>query len=155
MPGKKNIATGFLFLAAFMIYGFVLIYLRDFSPGKEAWIAEYSVGKHFESRLAHVHGNLFALINIALGFTIPRLALGDNVSRFGWPDDYPSERLAVLAGLTTLDVRALAQRHWRPAELSILVVGDRERVRAPLETLGEALGRGPVCELDAFGNPLG
>jgi zinc protease len=83
--------------------------------------------------------------------TQPRLALGDNVSRFGWPDDYPSERLAVLAGLTTLDVRALAQRHWRPAELSILVVGDRERVRAPLE----GLGRGPVRELDGLGNPLG
>ena len=60
MQGKKNIAAGFLFLAAFMLYGFVLIYLRDFAPGKEAWIADYAVGKHFESRLAHVHGNLFA-----------------------------------------------------------------------------------------------
>lgn len=73
MQGKKNIAAGFLFLAAFMVYGFVLIYLRDFAPGKEAWIADYSVGKHFESRLAHVHGNLFAFINIVVGYLLLRL----------------------------------------------------------------------------------
>lgn len=76
MQGKKNIAAGFLFLAAFMVYGFVLIYLRDFAPGKEAWIAEYSTGKHFESRLAHVHGNLFAFINIVVGYLLMRLPVG-------------------------------------------------------------------------------
>jgi len=76
MQGKKNIAAGFLFLAAFMVYGFVLIYLRDFAPGKEAWIAGYSVGKHFESRLAHVHGNLFAFINIVVGYLLLRLPVG-------------------------------------------------------------------------------
>ena len=75
MEGKKNIAAGFLFLAAFMIYGFVLIYLRDFAPGKEQWIAEYTVGKHFESRLAHVHGNLFAFINIVVGYLLLRLPI--------------------------------------------------------------------------------
>ena len=74
--GKINIAVGFLFLTLFMLYGFVLIYLRDFSPGKEQWIVEYAVGKHFETRLAHVHGNLFALINIAVGLVILRVPLG-------------------------------------------------------------------------------
>lgn len=59
MEGKRNIAAGFLFMAAFMVFGFILIYLRDFAPGKESWIANYATGKHFESRLAHVHGNLF------------------------------------------------------------------------------------------------
>ena len=76
MQGKKNLAAGFLFLAAFMVYGFVLIYLRDFAPGKEAWIAQYSMGKHFESRLAHVHGNLFAFINIVVGYLLLRLPIG-------------------------------------------------------------------------------
>lgn len=76
MQGKKNLAAGFLFLAAFMVYGFVLIYLRDFAPGKEAWIADYAVGKHFESRLAHVHGNLFAFINIVVGYLLLRLPIG-------------------------------------------------------------------------------
>ncbi|TVO67825.1 hypothetical protein [Sedimenticola selenatireducens] len=75
MQGKKNIATGFLFLAGFMVYGFVLIYLRDFAPGKEQWIADYALGKHFESRLAHVHGNLFAFINIVVGYLLLRLPI--------------------------------------------------------------------------------
>ena len=81
MQGKNNIAAGFLFLAAFMVYGFVLIYLRDFAPGKEAWIAQYSMGKHFESRLAHVHGNLFAFINIVVGYLLLRLPLGATAAR--------------------------------------------------------------------------
>ncbi len=81
MHGKNNIAAGFLFLAAFMVYGFVLIYLRDFAPGKEAWIAQYSMGKHFESRLAHVHGNLFAFINIVVGYLLLRLPLGATAAR--------------------------------------------------------------------------
>ncbi len=81
MQGKNNIAAGFLFLAAFMVYGFVLIYLRDFAPGKEAWIAQYSMGKHFESRLAHVHGNLFAFINIVVGYLLLRLPIGASAAR--------------------------------------------------------------------------
>lgn len=72
LTGKTNVVTGFAFLALFMLYGFVLIFLRDFAPGKEQWIADYAVGKHFESRLAHVHGNLFALINIAVGLALLR-----------------------------------------------------------------------------------
>lgn len=76
MEGKKNITAGFLLLAAFMIYGFVLIYLRDFAPGKEQWIAGYTVGVHFESRLAHVHGNLFAFINIVVGYLLLHLPIG-------------------------------------------------------------------------------
>jgi len=68
--GKNNIAIGFLVMAFFMAYGFLLIYLRDFAPGKEKWIAEYTTGKHFETRLAHVHGNLFAFLNIVIGFLL-------------------------------------------------------------------------------------
>lgn len=72
LTGKTNVVTGFAFLALFMLYGFVLIFLRDFAPGKEQWVADYAVGTHFESRLAHVHGNLFALINIAVGLALLR-----------------------------------------------------------------------------------
>lgn len=71
--GRYNVGIGLLIMAGFMLYGFVLIYLRDFAPDKEAWIASYSVGKHFESRLAHVHGSLFSLLNLALGFVLARL----------------------------------------------------------------------------------
>ncbi|MCC6874693.1 MAG: hypothetical protein IT378_10350 [Sandaracinaceae bacterium] len=76
--GRYNVGVGLLVMAAFMLYGFLLIYLRDFAPGKEEWIASYSSGRHFEARLAHVHGNLFALLNVALGFVLARLdAAGD------------------------------------------------------------------------------
>lgn len=70
MNGKNNIAIGFLTMGLFMAYGFLLIYLRDFAPGKEEWVNNYSIGKHFESRLAHVHGNLFAFLNIEIGYLL-------------------------------------------------------------------------------------
>ena len=38
MKGKNNIAIGFLTMGTFMAYGFLLIYLRDFAPGKEEWV---------------------------------------------------------------------------------------------------------------------
>jgi len=71
--GRVNIAVGLWYMAGFMVYGFVLIYLRDFAPDKEAWIAESLDGDHFEARLAHVHGNLFALLNITFGFLMSKL----------------------------------------------------------------------------------
>lgn len=80
--GKKNIVVGLMMLVGFMVYGFVLIYLRDFAPGKEKWIADYAVGKHFESRLAHVHGNLFALINVAVGLVLARFPLPEASARW-------------------------------------------------------------------------
>ncbi|PJB14592.1 MAG: hypothetical protein CO118_07690 [Flavobacteriales bacterium CG_4_9_14_3_um_filter_32_8] len=70
MNGKNNIAIGFLAMGLFMAYGFLLIYLRDFAPDKEEWVNSYSMGKHFESRLAHVHGNLFAFLNILIGYLL-------------------------------------------------------------------------------------
>lgn len=71
--GRHNITVGLFSLIGFAAMGFVLIYLRDFAPGKEQWAAEYAVGKHFETRLAHVHGNLFALLNLAVGLVLPRM----------------------------------------------------------------------------------
>lgn len=72
MNGKNNIAIGFLTMGFFMAYGFLLIYLRDFASGKEEWVNNYSLGKHFETRLAHVHGNLFAFLNILIGYLLLR-----------------------------------------------------------------------------------
>jgi hypothetical protein len=85
MNGKNNIATGFLTMGAFMAYGFLLIYLRDFAPGKEEWVNSYSVGKHFESRLAHVHGNLFAFLNIVIGYLLVHFQSRlDNTKIISW-----------------------------------------------------------------------
>lgn len=79
MTGKNNLSTGFLLMGFFMAYGFLLIYLRDFAPGKEEWIAQYTTGKHFESRLAHVHGNLFAFLNIVIGYLL--LHFGERIQK--------------------------------------------------------------------------
>jgi hypothetical protein len=83
--GKNSIAIGFLTMGFFMAYGFLLIYLRDFAPDKEAWVNSYSLGKHFESRLAHVHGNLFAFLNILIGYLLLRFqAQLSNVKAISW-----------------------------------------------------------------------
>lgn len=80
--GKKNISTGLLVLASFMAYGFALIYLRDFSPNKVEWIANSHTGTHFEARLAHVHGNLFALLNIILGYLLLKLSIREKSKKW-------------------------------------------------------------------------
>ncbi len=80
--GKWNIGVGLWLMAAFMIYGFILIYLRDFAPGKEAWIAAYNVSPHFEARLAHVHGNLFSFLNIVFGFLLVKLPVKESQARW-------------------------------------------------------------------------
>ena len=79
--GRYSVGVGLLVMAGFMLYGFLLIYLRDFAPDKDAWVASYSVGKHFESRLAHVHGALFSLLNLALGFVLARLGSATDRAR--------------------------------------------------------------------------
>ena len=85
MNGKNNIAIGFLTMGLFMAYGFLLIYLRDFAPDKEAWVNSYSIGKHFEARLAHVHGNLFAFLNILIGYLLLRFSAQlSNVKTISW-----------------------------------------------------------------------
>lgn len=70
MNGKNNISIGLITMGVFMLYGFILIYLRDFAPNAKEWAESYSIGKHFESRLAHVHGNLFAFLNIVIGYLL-------------------------------------------------------------------------------------
>lgn len=75
MQGKRNIVLGLFTMAGFMLYGFLLIYLRDFAPNAAEWAAAYGNGKHFEARLAHVHGNLFGFLNILIGYLLFRLDL--------------------------------------------------------------------------------
>ncbi len=70
MKGKNNISIGLFTMAFFMGYGFLLVYLRDFGPNAKEWAEAYPIGKHFESRLAHVHGNLFAFLNIVIGYLL-------------------------------------------------------------------------------------
>jgi len=70
MQGKRNVAWGFVFLGLFMAAGFFLGYMHDIAPQKEQWIAQYASGTHFEIRVAHAHGALFGLINVAVGLAL-------------------------------------------------------------------------------------
>lgn len=79
--GKANVSAGLLFLAGFMIYGFYLVYLRHLAPGKEQWIAGYASGAHLDMRIAHVHGALFAFLNIVLGYLLLQLPVGTGAAR--------------------------------------------------------------------------
>ncbi len=112
MHGKYNIAVGFLTMGLFMSYGFLLIYLRDFAPGKEEWINSYGFGKHFESRLAHVHGNLFAFLNIVIGYLLTRFnSKLKNVKVISW--------LALTGLLMPLGI--LAEVYFKTPPLFVLI----------------------------------
>lgn len=78
MEGRKNVAWGFVFLALFMAAGFFLGYMHDISAQSEQWIAQYATGTHFEIRLAHAHGALFGLINVAAGLALLALPVPSN-----------------------------------------------------------------------------
>lgn len=82
MDGKKNITFGLFTMAGFMAYGFLLIYLRDFAPNAASWAASYGIGKHFEARLAHVHGNLFGFLNILIGYLLFQLDISSSQKAF-------------------------------------------------------------------------
>ncbi|MBM3991021.1 MAG: insulinase family protein [Planctomycetes bacterium] len=74
-----------------------------------------------------------------------RLSFVHTVEHFGWPDDYPLERLRRLAALAPADLAELARAHLHPSDLRVLAVGPR----AELESLAQA-----VRELDLDGAPL-
>ncbi len=82
MEGRKNVGWGFLFLGLFMAIGFFLGYMHDLAPGKEQWLAQYAAGTHFETRIAHAHGSLFGLINVAIGFVLLKLPIPSSAARW-------------------------------------------------------------------------
>jgi len=128
--GKLNIAVGLWVMAGFMAYGFLLIYLRDFAPGKEQWIAEYNITPHFEARLAHVHGNLFAFLNIVFGFLLLKLPIVGRSAR--WVSG-----LALAGILMPLGILAEIYLSFSP----ILVIVGAVSIIAATATLGTAAFR--------------
>jgi zinc protease len=74
----------------------------------------------------------------------------ENISRFGYPDDYAAKRLQQLAGMSCGSLKELAQRVLQPDQMLILVVGDKSKVKGTLADLGF----GDPIELDIDGNPL-
>lgn len=68
--GQRNMIAGFLAMGLFMFLGFILVYLRDFAPNATEWASQYGNGRHFETRLAHVHGTLFGFLNVVIGYLL-------------------------------------------------------------------------------------
>ena len=66
----------------FMAIGFFLGYMHDLAPGREKWIAEYAAGTHFEIRVAHAHGALFGIINVAIGLLLLKLPVPAGAARW-------------------------------------------------------------------------
>ena len=80
--GRWNLGIGLGLMVRFMLYGFFLIYRRDFAPGRAAWIAGANVSPHFVARLAHPHGNLFARLNVVFGALVTWLPVRPNGARW-------------------------------------------------------------------------
>jgi hypothetical protein len=109
-----NVAWGFLFLAAFMASGFLLGYMHDLSPSREEWLTQYASGLHFETRLAHVHGTLFAVINVAVGYLLMKFPIPSGHARaISW---------LALAGML-MPIGILAHVLWGVPPILVLVGG--------------------------------
>jgi len=114
MNGKWNMVTGLWGIAAFMAYGFFLIYLRDFAPDAAEWAASYGTGKHFEARLAHVHGALFTFLNIVIGFLLLKLHVAEKIKRI--------VSMSALVGIL-MPVGILAEIYLGASPIFVLVGG--------------------------------
>ncbi|MEE8410435.1 MAG: pitrilysin family protein [Myxococcota bacterium] len=73
-----------------------------------------------------------------------------NIYTYDLPLDYYQKLPEYIAGVSIEDVRRVAQTYLRPDNLSIVVVGDANEVKASLAELG----RGDVQWRDAAGDPL-
>ena len=72
-----------------------------------------------------------------------------NIYTQGLPDDYYQRFIAGINAVTADEVVRAAQKYIDPDHLSIVIVGDRAMIQAPLE----ATRIGPVVLLDLDGNP--
>jgi zinc protease len=73
-----------------------------------------------------------------------------NLVIYGLPADYYDTYRANVRAVTGIDVLTAARAHLDPSRLQVVIVGDPETVRAPLE----GVGAGPVLVYDETGRPL-
>ena len=70
-----------------------------------------------------------------------------NILNYNLPGDYTTQQAKILAGLTAAEVNALAAKYANPANMRILLVGDKEKVLPGLKKFPY-----DIIELDADGN---
>jgi len=78
--------------------------------------------------------------------TIARFAV--NTARYDLGDDYYSNYLKTLAGVTSADVQAMARDFFLPKRSWVLAVGDADVLISELASVG------PVHRFDIYGNPV-
>lgn len=65
-----------------------------------------------------------------------KLNMLQNISRFGWDDDYVKDREAIVQGMTTEKIKELSDKYLDPDKMFWLVVGDAKTQMKRLEKLG-------------------
>jgi zinc protease len=73
-----------------------------------------------------------------------------SVEIFGLPDDYFDTYRDKIRAVTLADVRRVAEEHLHPDRLQLVVVGDPDAVRIPLQ----GMGVGPLTVYDAEGKEM-
>lgn len=79
----------------------------------------------------------------ATGRISSRLEAVESLVVYGLPDDYYSNYVAAIQAVAAADVQRVAQRHFQPDHLAIVIVGDRKTIEAPLR----ALDIGPITQV--------
>jgi predicted Zn-dependent peptidase len=75
----------------------------------------------------------------------------DEIYLNGLPDDYWTEFQKGINAVTVADVQRVARQYIDADHLTILIVGDRSKIEAPVRATNVA----PVVVLDSQGNPIG
>ena len=65
-----------------------------------------------------------------------KLAMLQNISNYGWDDEYIKDRETFVKNLSVSDVKSLINKYIRPAEMHYLIVGDAETQFDQLNRLG-------------------
>jgi zinc protease len=73
----------------------------------------------------------------------------NQIQKYNLPSNYVEQQQAILNALTKEQVKALANKHLPVENMVILVVGDKAKIKKPLQRLGYE-----IVELDTKGEPV-
>jgi len=65
-----------------------------------------------------------------------KLSMLNNISNYGFDDDYAKQREAIVKTMTVEDIKTLAKKYLNTNKMIYLVVGDAETQMEKLEDLG-------------------
>ena len=104
-----------------------------------------------EDELASAKAALIASLPDQLSSVGGIVQMVNTVYREGLPEDYWTQYQTGIKAVTAADVQRVARQYLDADHLTILIVGDRARIEAPVRATNIA----PVVILDAKGNPIG